>query len=132
MAVDTYDPANVDAAVAQIRARVAQTAQTWGKQAEARMRATALWHDRNGPSLTGYNARQSLRAETAIAANGDVLVILSSDRQTLTPWRQWSNGAPVGAFLELSTRYMASRAVIWPTAQALAPQLTQQLRTSIG
>ena len=128
----TYDPANVDAAVAQIRARVAQIADTWGKQAQARMRAQAPWQDRNGPSRTGLNARQSLKAQTAIAKNGDVLVVLSSDRQTLTPWRQWSSGAPVGAFLELSTRYMAARPIIWPTAKAMAPDLVRQVRAELG
>ena len=132
MAINTYDPANVDAAVAQIRQRVAHIADGWGKQAQARMRAQAPWTDRNGPSRTGLNARQSLKAQTAIAKNGDVLVVLSSDRQTLTPWRQWSNGAPVGAFLELSTRYMAARPIIWPTAKAMAPDLIKQVRAELG
>jgi hypothetical protein len=128
----TYDPANVDAAKAQIRARVATAANAWGKQAQARMRAQAPWQDRNGPSRTGLNARQSLKAQTAIAKNGDVLVILSSDRQTLTSWRTWASGAPVGAFLELSTRYMAARPIIWPTAKAMAPDLIKQVRAELG
>lgn len=132
MASDTFDPARVDAAVAEIRTRVATIAHAWGDAAQARMRAQAPWTDRNGPSLTGYNARQSLRAETAIAENGDVLVILSSDRQSLRPWSAWQRGAPVGAFLELGTRYMANRAVIMPVARAMAPQLMRQLRAEFG
>lgn len=128
----TYDPANVDAAMAQIRARVATVADTWAKQAQARMRAQAPWTDRNGPSRTGLNARQSLKAQTAIAKNGDVLVVLSSDRQTLTPWRTWASGAPVGAFLELSTRYMAARPIIWPTTKAMAPDFIKRVRAELG
>lgn len=131
MAANTYDPANLDAAVAQVRARVANTAKAWGESAQAQMRATAPWTDRNGPSLTGYNARQSLRAQTAIATNGDVLVILSSDSQTQTPWRSWTTGAPLGAFLELGTRSMASRAVIWPVARAMSTPLMRQLREAL-
>lgn len=96
------------------------------------MRAQASWQDRNGPSRTGLNARESLHAETAITDNGDVLVILSSDRQTLTPWRSWRDGAPAGAFLELSTRYMQSRPVIWPTARAMAPGLVQAVKDELG
>jgi len=132
MTVDTYTQANVDTAMALIRSRVAHIADAWGKQAQARMQAQAPWHDRNGPSRTGLNARQSLKAQTVIARNGDVLVVLSSDRQSLTPWRSWSNGAPVGAFLELSTRFMAARPIIWPTAKAMAPDLIKQLRAELG
>lgn len=132
MTVDTYDAAKVEAAVAQVRAQVANTAKAWGASAQARMRAQAPWTDRNGPSRTGFNARQSLRAQTAIASNGDVLVVLSSDRQSLTPWRSWSNGAPVGAFLELSTRFMAARPIIWPTAKAMTPDLIKQVRVELG
>ncbi|HZC05484.1 MAG TPA: hypothetical protein VE338_07565 [Ktedonobacterales bacterium] len=132
MAFNTYDPAKMDAAVAQMRTRVARVAQAWGKDAQERMRAQAPWTDRNGPSRTGLNARQSLKAQTAIAPNGDVLVVLSSDRQTLTPWRSWSSGAPVGAFLELSTRFMAARPILWPTAKAMAPDLIKQVRAELG
>jgi hypothetical protein len=128
----TYDPAKVDAAAAQIRARVAQTAQAWGAQAQSRMQAQAPWSDRNGPSRTGLNARQSLKAQTAIDKNGNVIVVLSSDRQTLTPWRTWASGAPVGAFLELSTRFMAARPILWPTAKAMAPDLIKQVRAELG
>lgn len=115
----------------QVRKRVANTAQAWGKQAQEQMRVTARWTDRNGPSLTGYNARQSLKAQTAIAPNGDVLVILSSDRQSRTPWRAWQSGAPVGAFLELGTRFMANRAVIWPVAKAMSTPLMRRLKEAL-
>lgn len=131
MPADSYDPSRMDAAIAQIRKRVANVAHAWGKQAEAQMRATASWNDRNGPSRTGKNARESLHAETAIADNGDVLVILSSERQTLTPWRSWRDGAPVGAFLELSTRYMQARPVIWPVARAMSTPLMRRLKEAL-
>ena len=124
--MDIYQHANLDRAVGTIKSRAQRTCYTWGRAVQARMRTTADWQDRNGPSMTGYNARESLQVEVGLHENGDIQIVARSDRQTLTPWRGWQ-GAPVAAFLELGTRYMHRHPVIYTTVHAMAPTLRSML-----
>ncbi len=127
---DSYDPARLDDAVRQIRAVVFDVAAEWAVAVQGRMRSNASWVDRNGPSMTGKNARQSLEAEAGRALNGDVIVVARADRQTLRPWSSWP-GAPVSVFLELGTRFMARRDVIRPTVHEMAPTLGMLLQMAL-
>ncbi len=126
-----YSPANVDAAIQKIRTSVLQVSSQWATEVKSSMQSGAPWTDRNGPSMTGLNARQSLDAEAGTMDNGDIQIVARTDRMTLKPWGSWP-GAPVGVFLELGTRYMARRAIIWPTLQQQAPQLQSQLQSLLA
>lgn len=123
-----YSPSRIDAVVRQIRADIAGTSKTWAADVRSAMQSGAPWNDRNGPSMTGMNARQSLDAEAGIMANGDIQIVARTDRMTLKPWGSWP-GAPVGVFLELGTRFMIRRAIIWPTLTAQAPALRDHLQS---
>lgn len=133
----TYSPERLYAAVETLRGRVRTVQSGWGRDAQARMRQEASWTDRNGPSRTGLNARESLQAETIEDDSGDIVTVLYSDRQSLRGWRSWTDGAPVGAFLELGTRGrngrggMRARPVIMPVARSMAPQLLSRLKQVI-
>jgi len=124
----TITPESVAAAVGQLRAGVYAAAVPWAALVQARMRSEASWTDRNGPSKTGENARDSLEAEVGIEDNGNVTIVARSTRQTLRAWRGW-DGAPLGAFLELGTVHMAARPVIWPVLSSSAPDLKSRLHT---
>lgn len=126
-----YTPEALVAAVALIRKTCLSQSSFWAKDVQAAMRSGAPWTDRNGPSMTGLNARQSLETEVGTMANGDILIVARSTRQTLKPWRGW-DGAPVGAFLELSTRFMSQRPIIKVTVERMAPQLITSLNSAFG
>lgn len=122
-----YSHENLDAAVRRLKEGVLLTGIEFAVFLQAELRADAPWQDRNGPSMTGKNARESLEAEAGLMDGGEIVQIVArSDRQTLTPWKEWA-GAPVGAFLELGTRYMRKREVIKPTVQRTAPELHARL-----
>lgn len=132
----TYDPERLYAAIDRIRQTCFDAAVQWAGEAEARMRSEADWTDRNGPSRTGLNARESLSAETHEDADGNIVVTLYSTRQTLRPWKDWRSGAPLGMFLEEGTRgragtgvgAMRAHPVIWPTARSMAPTLKSRVQ----
>jgi hypothetical protein len=126
-----YTPEALIAAVALIRKTCLQESVSWARDVQSAMRSGAPWTDRNGPSMTGLNARQSLEAEAGTVDNGDIMIVARSTRQTLKPWRGW-DGAPVGAFLELSTRFMSQRPIIKVTVERMAPQLITSLNSSFG
>lgn len=121
-----YDPHLVDEAIKQIRREIHTTCTTWSEDIQARMRSDAPWNDRNGPSLTGLNARQSLVTEVGIQETGDIQIVARTDRMTPRAWGSFE-GAPVGVFLELGTRNMSRRDIIWPTLENQAPALRRQL-----
>lgn len=127
----TYDAARVDQAVAHLRRVVADTARAWTDDVQRELRSAAPWSDRNGPSETGKNARDSLEAEVAVLPSGDLTIIARSTRARPEAWKDYAH-APVGAFLELGTRYMAKREVIWPTVQAMAPDLQSRLEEALA
>lgn len=126
----TITEATVAAALETVRGRVYDASDGWAQLVEARMRSEASWTDRNGPSKTGENARESLEAEAALEDDGNVTIVARSTRQTLTPWRGW-DGAPLGAFLERGTKYMQARPVIWPVMVSSAPELRRRLQQSL-
>ncbi len=125
---DTYSPEAIDKAVKQVRSSIAQVSAEWAADVKSAMQSGAPWNDQNGPSMTGLNARQSLDAEAGIMGNGDIQIVARTDRMTLKPWASWP-GAPVGVFLELGTRFMTRRAIIWPTLTAQAPALRDHLQS---
>ncbi len=130
--VSTFSEARLAAAIETFRARIyTRAAVPWAQMVEARMRSEASWTDRNGPSKTGENARESLEAEAAIEDDGNITIVGRSTRQTLTPWRGW-DGAPLGAFLELGTVHMQARPVIWPVLKSSAPDLKRRVQTVLS
>lgn len=129
--VDAYSDARMDLAITLIEGMCFEIAEGWATDVQAQMRSAAPWTDRNGPSLTGLNARQSLKAEAGRdEASGDIVIVASTDRMTLRPWREFP-GAPVGLFLERGTRFMAPRPVIQLTVEQMAPILMSRLATAL-
>jgi hypothetical protein len=128
MAID-FTPERFWEAIAQMERGAALTATEWGRDVEQQMRADARWTDRNGPSVTGLNARQSLKVEVEYLGGDQVYVVAKSDRESPRQWR--GAPAPVGAFLELGTRFMDKYDVVWPTLTARAPDLKQRLESML-
>ncbi len=121
-----YSPAQVDAAITQVRRLVLRECALWAADTQAIARRNAPWTDRGGAdSVTGRDARESLEAEAGVVGER-VLIVLRSTREST---RQWKGGphAPVGAFLELSTRRMRKFPVLWPTLEHEAPMLKARL-----
>ncbi len=119
-----YSPARWAYVIAEMTATTLQVSALWAADVELAMRSNAPWTDRGGKdSVTGLTARQSLEAQVAMGPGGAfVQIVARSTRASTRPWRGGPN-APVGAFLELGTRRMARREVIWPTLTSMAPAL---------
>lgn len=103
---------------------------TWALSVQEQMRGDARWTDRNGPSVTGLNARQSLKVQCELLPGDQIHIVGSTDRASPREW----HGAPaiVGAFLELGTRFMDKYDVIWPTLMARAPELTSLIGDALA
>jgi hypothetical protein len=120
-----FSPEEIFRAIEQIERGAAATATEWARDVEQQMRGAARWTDRNGPSITGKNARQSLQAGVEYLPGDQVHAVAMSDRESPHAWR--GGPAPVGAFLEEGTRFMDKFDVIWPTLTARAPELKDRL-----
>ncbi len=125
-----YTPANLDIALQVIRQEVGRTSQAWAQRVQDTMRANAPSNYGNGPSVTGKNARQSLETEVGTGENGDIVIVARSTRASPRAWRSFQY-APIGMFLERGTRYMAKRAVIWPTLNILVADLGRDLEVTM-
>lgn len=126
MAAGEISAAELMAAVEQWERAIAVETTEWAKSVQERMRADARWTDRNGPSVTGLNARQSLQTEVEYTPGVEVWAVAMSDRESP---RQWNGGpAPVGAFLEKGTKWMGPYDVIYPTLTAAVPDLQDRVR----
>lgn len=120
-----WTPGALDAAVDEIITGCVKTGQIWAADVRERMRSEAPWHDRGGKdSATGLSARQSLDTEVSVVWGEEVRIVARSTRET-------RKGAPVGAFLELGTRYMHRYDVIWPVLVTSADDLKGQLEAML-
>jgi hypothetical protein len=119
-----FSPAAMEAAINQIIAGAGEVAHMWAPNVQDRMRSEARWHDQGGKdSATGLTARESLDAQVD-ATPDEIRIVARSTRET-------RKGAPVGAFLELGTRFMGRYDVIWPVLTTSTEELKSQLEAML-
>lgn len=124
-------PESIADAIRQVEEGCLSTSGEWASDMQARMRSEAPWHDRNGPSMTGKNARESLEAEAGRVGD-EVVIVLRSDRRSTRIWKKAGIPAPVAAFLELGTRFMAKREVIRPVQLTGSSDLRDRLQRMLA
>lgn len=122
----------IAAAIRRVEEGTLTTCGEWAADMQARMRSEAPWHDRGGlDSLNGKSARESLEAEAGRVGD-EVVIVLRGDRQTQRIWKKAGIHAPVSAFLELGTRFMAKREVIRPVQLTGSTALRTALQTMLA
>lgn len=128
-----YGPEAWTEALAAVTKTLLATSADWSGYVQDEMRSGARWTDRGGQdSVTGKSARESLEAEAGLSDDGTEIIIVG--RSTRESTHQWRGGphAPVGAFLELGTRFMHERyAIIQPTLEQNTARLQQMLTNAL-